>query len=706
MLAAHRSGQAEPVAWRPTLHRFSQASDRCALAGLLKHQGTSLEVLDTLPGQLRDLIRTRHPARKLCPADLESLARDHLNGWPADEYGVWVYYPWSRRLVHTLDEAEFAELRTNRNRYKISPEEQAALALKRIGVVGLSVGQTVALTLALERSFGELRLADFDSVDLSNLNRIRAGIHCLSVPKVFVTAREIAEIDPYLRLTVFSEGITSGNAEAFLLQGGKLDVLVEECDSLDIKILIRHHARRHRIPVIMDTSDRGMLDIERFDLDPARPIFHGLAADLDPDTLRGLTAGQKAPYVLRILGSDTLSTRARASMMEIDQTISTWPQLGSAVAQGGAAAAHVARRVALGQIENSGRFFLDIDDVIAGSTAQTASVPPPRVSTPGTPCSDPLIRDLVSQAILAPSGGNGQPWKWLADGNDVHLFLDRTRSGGFLDFEGGGSCVALGCATENFILAAHAACLEVRLLPFPHETCSGHAATLQLLRSTAAEAEPHWRDELHTQIPLRHTNRKIGVRRPMPPSDIAALTEAVRSIPCADVQWLTEDVPLAETGEILGIADRLRILHPQAHRELFSELRWTREEADSARDGIDVGTLCLSPSDLAGLEICRHWPSLERLRDWHGGRNLEKTARTCIAGSAAVGLITMPLARSVDHFNGGRALQRLWLAATERNLALHPMAALPYLFARMIRGCGEGLDEHTITGLRHLQPDL
>jgi nitroreductase len=571
-------------------------------------------------------------------------------------------------------------------------------------VVGLSVGQTVALTLALERSFGELRLADFDSVDLSNLNRIRAGIHSLNLPKVCVTTREIAEIDPYLKVTVFSEGINSGNVEAFLLSGGKLDVVVEECDSLDIKILIRHHARRHRIPVIMDTSDRGMLDIERFDLDPVRPIFHGLAADLDPAMLHGLTAGQKAPYVLRILGSDSLSTRARASMIEIDQTISTWPQLGSAVAQGGGAAAHVARRVALGQIEDSGRFFLDIDGIIAGRTAQTASVRPRRAFTPGPPCCDPLIRDLVSQAILAPSGGNGQPWKWLADGNDVHLFLDRTRSGGFIDFESGGSYAALGCATENFVLAAHAAGLEVRLLPFAHDSRSEHAATLQLLRSSGAEEEPHWRDELHAQIPLRHTNRKPGVRKHLPSADIDVLTEAVRSIPCADIQWLTGDAQLAEIGEILGIADRLRILHPQAHRELFSELRWTREEADSTRDGIDVETLCLSPADLAGLEICQHWPSLELLRDWRAGGNLEKAARKYIAGCAAVGLITMPLSRPVDHFNGGRALQRLWLAATERNLAIHPMAALPYLFARMTRGHGEGLDEHTHTGLRRLRP--
>jgi hypothetical protein len=40
------------------------------------------------------------------------------------------------------------------------------LARKRIGVVGLSVGQSVALVLALERSFAQLRVADFDTLDL------------------------------------------------------------------------------------------------------------------------------------------------------------------------------------------------------------------------------------------------------------------------------------------------------------------------------------------------------------------------------------------------------------------------------------------------------------------------------------------------------------------------------------------------------------
>ena len=69
--------------------------------------------------------------------------------------------------------------------------------------------------------------------------------------------------------------------------------------------------------------------------------------------------------MLAIIGADTMSTRMRASLLEIDQTISTWPQLASSVAMGGAVAADVARRMLLGQQTASGRFFMDVEEIDA-----------------------------------------------------------------------------------------------------------------------------------------------------------------------------------------------------------------------------------------------------------------------------------------------------------------------------------------------------
>ncbi len=117
--------------------------------------------------------------------------------------------------MRVLAEKDFIRLRTSRNRYKITQEEQDLLCSKKIGIIGLSVGQSVALSLAMERTFGELRIADFDTLDLSNMNRIRTGLFNLGIKKTWIVAREIAEIDPFLKVVIFDEGITEENKDDF-----------------------------------------------------------------------------------------------------------------------------------------------------------------------------------------------------------------------------------------------------------------------------------------------------------------------------------------------------------------------------------------------------------------------------------------------------------------------------------------------------------
>jgi molybdopterin/thiamine biosynthesis adenylyltransferase/nitroreductase len=674
---------------------------------LLEDAERPLQIFDTIRLQLRDLIQSRHPERKLTAAELDSLTGEHLRGVALDEYGVWAYYPWSRRLVHLLEEDEFAELRTNRNRYKITPAEQTELASKRIGIIGLSVGQSVAAVLALERSFGELRVADFDAVDLSNLNRMRAGVHSLGIPKVCVTVREIAEIDPFLRVTPFFEGITADNVDAFLLEGGKLDALVEECDSIDIKVLVRHCARAHRIPVVMGTSDRGMLDIERFDLEPQRPLFHGFAGDLEPAELTHLTTEQKVPYVLRILGTKTLSPRLRASMLEVGGTLYTWPQLGSAVAFGGAAAADVVRHIVLGQMDQSGRFFLDPDTIggpKAGPRDARGIDTPEPVPAPRQTPAEQLWKEFVSAAILAPSGGNKQPWQWIGSGSgQLYLYLDQARTSGLTDFEDSGSCLALGCAAENLVIAVHAAGYEIDLNAFPSPGNRCHAASFRLLPSSSKDGEKHRHDHLYADIPLRHTQRNLGKQQPVAAADLEQLSAAVRSVDGADIQWQTDGAILGEVARLVGAADRIRILNRALHREMFSEIRWTASEAETHRDGIDIETLGLSPSDRAGLELCRDWSSLELLSAMGGGRNLEKMSAKQMNDAAAVGRITLTGSGAVDYFRGGRAVQRMWLTAAGMGIAVHPMTAMTYFFARLGRGGGEGFSQTEIGELGHLR---
>jgi hypothetical protein len=115
----------------------------------------------------------------------------------------------------------------------------------------------------------------------------------------------------------------------------------------------------------MDTNDNGMIDIERFDLEPKRPIFHGLIDHLDVSNIENAkTNEEKLPFVASIIGMETISPRLKASFAEVGKTITTWPQLASSVALGGAITCDVSRKILLNQLTISGRFFVNIDEII------------------------------------------------------------------------------------------------------------------------------------------------------------------------------------------------------------------------------------------------------------------------------------------------------------------------------------------------------
>jgi molybdopterin/thiamine biosynthesis adenylyltransferase len=349
--------------YQPLFFRLTKLEDQEKISALLE-SNEGISCYDFIYEQLKELIKIRNPKVQLTEKECKELIEIHLNDCRIEQYGTWVYYPWTKRLVHLLDHTEFIEVRTSRNMYKITLEEQQILAKKRIGIVGLSVGNAIALTLAMERCCGELRLADFDCLELSNMNRIRAGVHNLGLSKVLIAAREIMEIDPYLNVTCFHEGLSEENIDSFFLQNGKIDLLVEECDGLDCKIFSRLKARQLGIPVLMDTNDRGMLDIERFDLEPDRALLHGLIEHLEPENLKNLDNEEKVALVLKILGNEQISERCRISMSEIGKSITAWPQLASSVTLGGAIVTDVSRRILLDQLQTSGRFYVDLNEII------------------------------------------------------------------------------------------------------------------------------------------------------------------------------------------------------------------------------------------------------------------------------------------------------------------------------------------------------
>jgi hypothetical protein len=243
-----------------------------------------------------------------------------------------------------------------------------------------------------------------------------------------------------------------------------------------------------QIPVVMDTNDRGMLDVERFDLEPNRPILHGLADGLDPSNIKDLSNEDKIPYILKMVGAETISTRLKASMMEVEQSINTWPQLASSVVLGGALTTDVCRRILLDQYHESGRYYVDLEELVKDKHPKE-TINNTHLTNPYSPLeqsdqkryideyfanshvnnfmlNDEQLNKIIDAALIAPSAGNNQPWKWVYSNGALFLFHDKYKSWSWGDYYEMGSHMALGAALENVHLQAEALGLkdEVELL--------------------------------------------------------------------------------------------------------------------------------------------------------------------------------------------------------------------------------------------------
>lgn len=285
----------------------------------------------------------------------------------------YIVYPWRKTIVRLPHSELYRRMRSSRNRFIIRDDEQRCWADAILGIAGLSVG-AAALTACALTGARQYRLAEFDTLSITNLNRLAASVCEIGTPKLALAQRRVLELDPYSHVDAFPEGYSRDSASAFLGTASgrdRLAVLIEEMDDIAAKVDIRRQARAAGIPVVMvtDNGDNAILDVERFDLDRRYPLFHGRAGDVAEWPAAELRdPGNRAALVRRIVGTE-LTPRTRFSLTQVGRTLPGWPQLGTAATLAGAVAAYAARLIVTGEPLRSGRYRLDVSDVLLGTRA-------------------------------------------------------------------------------------------------------------------------------------------------------------------------------------------------------------------------------------------------------------------------------------------------------------------------------------------------
>ncbi len=352
--------RARPIPERPRF--FDIKTDSAELSALID-SGALLRVSDDYEEASRELFAIQNPTLVYAPGFEDAFQKHYtiLTSNVPEILGRWVYFPWNGTLCHILAEADYFRVRTARNRNLITEVEQERFYNSTIGIAGLSVGSSVAFSIALQGGGKKLKLADMDYLALSNTNRVLSGAPELGSLKVSMAARRIYEMNPYAEIELFPQGLQPENIAAFF---DGLDIVIDELDNLAVKFLIREHAKKNHIAVVMgaDNGDNAVIDIERYDVDPQPPFFHGRMGNVSYDSLKALDKFGIGKTITQHIGPENVTMRMQESLMEMGKTIVSWPQLGGAALINGAAVAYCVRKILNGEKLESNRALVSVDE--------------------------------------------------------------------------------------------------------------------------------------------------------------------------------------------------------------------------------------------------------------------------------------------------------------------------------------------------------
>lgn len=277
---------------RATFDDLNKALSRLSTSPRLEDGRTLRERYDEELAAYEELVSEAHAAGRFEP-DYGSYVWDRAGG---------TLYLVAPERWHRL------ALVTSNSRLTTDPEGRLSWRQLRsrlegavVAFAGVSVGGNVLEGWLREARPRCVKIADPDWVELTNLNRgermslrhaaasrasrfdVRNPYETNRVSKAEYAAYEANLVDPYLEVHVYRNGLTRENLARFLRGDGAgeppVDVLVEEMDDLDLKVLVRQAARANRVDVLMlsDFGHRAHVLWNGFRDDPGAPL--GVAAD-------------------------------------------------------------------------------------------------------------------------------------------------------------------------------------------------------------------------------------------------------------------------------------------------------------------------------------------------------------------------------------------------------------------------------------------
>ncbi len=259
---------------------------------------------------------------------------------------------------------------------------------------------------------------------------------------------------------------------------------------------------------------------------------------------------------------------------------------------------------------------------------------------------------LINLAAQAPSGHNTQPWKFILNNDEVVIAPDFSRALPHADADNHALYISLGCAMENFCIAATQYGYDTQI-SYP---VKGKANTIRIkLSKSQAPQDSRW----FGMITKRQVSR--GKYQPQPLSE--NLIKKLQQELCTDdVQLLFFNGPeqKAKLTPFINRGIEKQYKNKAFKQELSHWMRFSEKAALKSGDGLWASSLGL-PSMPAGIGkfVVSHFVS---------AKSEKKRVASLVEHSGALALLVATSDTALNWIALGRVFQRFGLETTRLGL--------------------------------------
>lgn len=148
----------------------------------------------------------------------------------------------------------------------IGPDNIEKLKNSNVIIFGLGGVGGAALESLVRAGIGELTIVDFDTVDITNLNRqIITTQNSIGKLKVEVAHDRMLSINPDVKINVFAEKFSKENSYIFF-ENKKYDYIIDAIDLITHKLNLIEYAAKNKVPIISSMGTGNKIDPTKFEV--------------------------------------------------------------------------------------------------------------------------------------------------------------------------------------------------------------------------------------------------------------------------------------------------------------------------------------------------------------------------------------------------------------------------------------------------------